>query len=79
MAKFYKLRMKRKLKRARVCCYCGCQLNDKNKTIDHVKPLGDGGNDLPDNLVVCCRECNHAKDDMSLVEFQRIKFEKVWL
>jgi len=79
MPSFFKQSMKRRLKRARWCCYCGCQLHNKNKTIDHVKPLSDGGESHQRNLVICCKECNEAKGNMPLAEFKKMKFEKVTL
>ena len=79
MPSFSKKKMKRKKGRARNCFYCGCHLHNKNKTIDHVKPIAEGGTNEGHNLVICCKDCNEAKGDMSLVEFQKMKFEAVTL
>jgi len=71
--------IKRRLARARTCFYCGCVLHNKNKTIDHVIPLVENGVNHNRNLVICCKECNAAKGDMSLQEFKKVKFERVQL
>ena len=42
------------------CRYCGSECAT-DPTIDHVIPRCQGGNDGPDNLVVCCRPCNLHK------------------
>lgn len=51
------------------CGYCGCHLNSKNRTIDHVVPTSKGGpkNDYK-NVVACCATCNQKKGDRSLEE-----------
>ena len=70
---------KRKLKRANKCYYCKCVLHNKNKTLDHVIPRDAGGPSVLSNLVVCCRDCNAAKANMSLKEFQKHHFVRVKL
>ena len=41
------------------CMYCGKR--PKELTIDHVLPQSRGGPDAWDNVVTCCRPCNHRK------------------
>jgi hypothetical protein len=53
-----------------LCVYCGCRLTGENKTQDHVIPKARGGAFLGrDNLEPCCRDCNSAKSDQSVLEF----------
>jgi hypothetical protein len=35
-------------------------------TLDHVIPKSEGGTNSADNLVACCRRCNHTRDDTPL-------------
>lgn len=43
------------------CFYCGCELNDSNRTIDHIVPINKGGTNDIKNLVCCCHDCNQVK------------------
>ena len=44
------------------CHYCGrCIVEMKKSTIDHVLPLSEGGDDVPENMVLCCLQCNAMK------------------
>lgn len=46
------------------CHYCGIELYDGTRSMDHKIPLSAGGDHKQDNLVLACMECNHDKDDM---------------
>lgn len=50
------------------CQYCGkTPTKDKVRLhIDHIKPRIDGGQDVPDNFVTACEECNLSKKDKPL-------------
>jgi 5-methylcytosine-specific restriction endonuclease McrA len=51
------------------CGYCGCSLNSKNRTIDHIIPVSKGGPRYDySNVVACCSDCNGRKSDSSLKE-----------
>ena len=51
------------------CYYCGCKLNNNQKTIDHKLPMSRGWKTTEDNLVVSCIDCNQDKDSMTEDEF----------
>ena len=43
------------------CQYCGRQYAPSELTLDHVLPRSRGGESSWDNLVACCKKCNHKK------------------
>lgn len=43
------------------CQYCGCNLNSKNASIDHVQPRSRGGKHEWTNVVGACKKCNTKK------------------
>ena len=45
------------------CGYCGQEHNFPDLTIDHVIPRSKGGKSRWDNVVTCCKRCNHNKAD----------------
>lgn len=47
------------------CQYCGQTFSPQELTLDHVIPRSRGGESTWDNLVTCCRSCNHRKGDRS--------------
>ena len=40
------------------CYYCGCELSEENRTLDHMYPRDFGGVSITNNLVPCCTNCN---------------------
>lgn len=56
------------------CGICGKSLSRKNMTIAHRIPLSRGGDNIIDNLMLSCWECNHAKNNLTMEEF----FGKLW-
>ncbi len=43
-------------------------------TVDHVVPVSKGGERFdPENLVVCCNNCNQSKRDLSVEQWQEKK------
>ena len=46
------------------CVYCAAPAT----SIDHVVPRSRGGQHVWDNVVSCCRRCNHAKADHHIAE-----------
>ncbi len=61
------------IKKERKCFYCGCELNDSNRTIDHFIPLCRGGANIKENLVASCFGCNNKKGTKTYEEFMEIK------
>jgi 5-methylcytosine-specific restriction endonuclease McrA len=53
-----------------VCAYCERRVPVGTITLDHVTPRrGQSAFDRRDNLVLCCKECNALKKDMSFLAF----------
>lgn len=55
------------------CYYCGCELTDKNRTLDHMYPRRWGGVSIPENLIPSCKNCNRDKMDMSYDQFMQYR------
>ena len=52
------------------CFYCDFYFEfESTKTKDHVVPLSNGGKGLLNNTVLCCRDCNTDKANLTLQEF----------
>ena len=49
-----------------VCQYCSKQLNKQNFTLDHIKPVSQGGKKVWHNIVTCCKSCNQKKGNKSV-------------
>lgn len=45
------------------CQYCGHQYPPSELTLDHIIPRSRGGESTWDNLVACCKKCNHQKSN----------------
>lgn len=46
----------------RTCSYCGkSDLSGRDLTVDHVKPLSEGGTNDPSNITCACFSCNARK------------------
>jgi hypothetical protein len=41
-----------------ICRYCGKQLTRFMAALDHLKPLAEGGDNSPENLLTTCVDCN---------------------
>lgn len=60
----------RKQKPRTTCSYCDRKLifdnrdyNPLNATMDHIKPMANGGDHVVENLTICCSLCNSIKGD----------------
>lgn len=47
------------------CFYCDISILEADFEMDHFIPKADGGLDNPENLVIACVSCNHAKGPMN--------------
>ena len=57
------------------CYYCGNNIFENTRTIDHQYPRAFGGISIPCNMVPCCSECNSKKGDLTSEKFKEwIKF-----
>jgi len=63
----------RLLDRDKCCVYCGEELSMKTASIDHMIPKSKGGSDDDSNLVLSCKACNDAKQDLMPLEFIMIR------
>jgi hypothetical protein len=52
-----------------ICHYCHNHIPFNLWSIDHKTPLSRGGDNLPDNLIGACRECNHRKGNRTEIEY----------
>lgn len=64
-----------------ICQYCKCEINEYDRTVDHLIPESRGGIRSNDNKVPACGACNQLKGDMTPEEFLKsvqsmIRFEK---
>jgi len=51
------------------CVYCGKPLSRTGVTYDHILPKSFGGNRKPENIILCCGDCNSRKSNLSVDEF----------
>jgi len=53
------------------CQYCGAtaETSGAHLHLDHLKPKASGGADVATNLVLACRRCNSARQNMSLAQW----------
>ena len=42
---------------------CGNHNSSYEPTIDHIRPLADGGKDVKENIIICHRDTNYEKAD----------------
>lgn len=52
-----------------VCAYCGSDGAGEHMHLDHLTPRSLGGADEAANLVVCCRRCNTARQNLTLSQW----------
>ncbi|MBB6281805.1 HNH endonuclease [Geobacillus subterraneus] len=53
------------------CAYCGTELNDDNRSVDHVYAMSAGFANGHLNITHCCRKCNERKGTMHVYDFYR--------
>lgn len=52
-----------------ICNICGSELTAIRNCIDHIIPVADGGNTIPENLQWLCEKCNIGKHYWSQDEY----------
>lgn len=62
------------------CKYCGKEITPITAGLDHQLPLSRGGNDNPENLILCCQACNRGKSSFTDLEFSGLLayLDKSW-
>lgn len=80
---------RREFHRHRVCFYCGCKMRKAKpmevrkrnyylphdtQTVEHVRPICRGGDNIPENCVLACQRCNNAKGHRTLEEFRFLRY-----
>lgn len=58
-------------KQDNLCCYCKEPLTRKTATADHVTARSRGGPTIKENIKACCKDCNRAKDNMTVSYFRK--------
>jgi 5-methylcytosine-specific restriction endonuclease McrA len=55
------------------CHYCGAtaEQSGAHLHLDHLTPKAHGGADVASNLVLACRRCNSARQDLTLSQWAR--------
>jgi len=51
------------------CAYCGAEGKKLEK--DHIVPLSDGGDTIPENIIPACETCNRSKGHNDPIEWYR--------
>ena len=61
------------------CMYCGKSPIDNGVKLqmDHIIPLNKGGENILDNFITSCLECNHSKTDNFIYEEYEELLEKI--
>ena len=58
------------------CHYCHRSLTRSIRTLDHIYPRAYGGVSIPNNLVVCCKECNSTKSNLLPEQYSKLRKEE---
>jgi len=54
------------------CHYCDVVVHRRRITLDHIKPICEGGGNESSNLVLSCLPCNQKRGSMSYLGFLRL-------
>ncbi len=61
------------------CPYCGVVMNrdggfngPQAPSRDHRVPVSRGGQNVPENIIICCRRCNEDKGSLRVEEYQAV-------
>lgn len=63
------------------CVYCGAtkESSGAHLHLDHLTPKSHGGADTAENLVLACRSCNSARQDLPLARWAEKAAEELGL
>jgi len=56
---------------AKACPHCSTTMGSRDKTLDHVVPISQGGAHSTTNVMVICRACNTSKAGRTLEQWRR--------
>lgn len=51
------------------CAYCGEEIPEQERTLDHIVPMKYGGGNTFENITMACSTCNSVKNDLPLVTY----------
>lgn len=57
------------------CHYCLQPIHPRstNASIDHVVPVSKGGQDVWENIVLACKDCNEKKSNLNAEDFNLVR------
>lgn len=58
------------------CSYCGKDTPEAERTLDHITPMRQGGDNTFSNVTMACRSCNSSKGDYPALSFLHKKQDK---
>lgn len=65
------------LKGYETCAFCGKNLEQRTRTLDHLYPRNWGGVSIPHNLMPACSRCNSLKGNLTYEQFMKFLELKV--
>ncbi|MFC7321960.1 HNH endonuclease [Halobacillus campisalis] len=51
------------------CSYCGKEIPESERSLDHITPMKHGGSNTFDNITCACKCCNASKNDLPAILF----------
>lgn len=58
------------------CSYCGKDVPEDERTLDHITPMRQGSDNTLSNVTMACRSCNSAKGDYPALSYLHKKQDK---
>src|SRR5699024_277542 len=58
------------------CSYCGKDVPEDERTLDHITPMRQGGDNIFSNVTMACRSCNSSKGDYPALSYLHKKQDK---
>lgn len=60
-----------------ICYHCEKKFSRDELTMDHLIPISRGGRSTKKNIVVCCKECNSHKKNLTVAELRLRQLSKL--